>query len=347
MRIKNFKLVALMLLLVFSLTVVGCGGAKEEPKKDADKPKETVVLHMGATSSPEHSYYRAMEAYMKEIEEKSGGTLKVLREFGGVHGGERQMAEAVMRGDLDMMWTSDVGQSAAFPELGFTQLPYLFKDYDDVDARYRNGWMGEEMTNKLLAKGIRVLGIGENDFRGLSNSKKSIKSAADLKGMKIRVPEIPMYMNFFKELGALPTPMAITELATALQQKTVDGQDNGAIITWAYGLSQFQKYMTKTNHIYSASHLCISEKTWAKLSPEHQKILTEASKKAVAEQVKLNREDVKIFYQKMAEAGVEVTEASDQLKADMQAAAKKVWEDPKIEQTYGKDIMDRVRAEAK
>lgn len=324
------------MVLVFSFTVVGCGGGDTE----------VVTLHMGATSSPDHSYYRAAELMMQMVEENSNGTLKVLREFGGVHGGERQMAESLMRGDLDIMWTSDVGNSSAFPETGFTQLPYLFADYDDVDARYRNGWMGEVMADLLAEKGIRLLAIGENDYRGLTNSQRPIKSGADLNNLKIRVPEIPMYMEFFRELGALPTPMAITELATALQQRTVDGQDNGAIITWAYGMSQFQKYATKTNHIYSAMHLCVSEQTWQKLSPEHQRILTEAAQAAANLQVELNRADVEEFWTAMENQGVEVIEVTPQLAADMQAAAQKIWNDPKYEELFGKDIMNRIRSEA-
>ncbi|NPV91135.1 MAG: TRAP transporter substrate-binding protein [Firmicutes bacterium] len=340
-------IVALVMVLAFAASVAGCGGSgtnapKEEPKA-ADGP---IVLHMAATSSPDHSYFRAADIMIDMIDKGTGGKVKAVKEFGGVHGGERQTTEACMRGELDIQWCSDVGLTAAIPSVGFTQMPFLFKDYADVDKRYLNGWMGEVVAKRLEEKGMIVLAFGENDFRALTNSKKPITNKEDLKGMKLRVPEIPFYLDFFKELGTLPTPMAVTELPTALQQKTIDGQDNGAILTWAYGYWQFQKYFTKSNHIYSGMEICISKKTWDKLTPDQQKVVKEAAQAAAKKQVELNRSDVAQFWKNMSDKGVEVIDASPELKNAMQEAAKKVWENPKNSETYGKDIMDRIIKEA-
>lgn len=355
MKKKSFKVVALMMLLVFALVVVGGCGPKDSGDKTGDankKDDEVLTLHMGATSSAEHSYYRATDVFMKEVEEKSGGKIKALREYGGVHGGERQMTEACMRGELDIVITSDVGLGAVFPELGFTQLPFLFKNYEDVDKRYTGGtsgtpgWMGERVASVMEAKGIKVLAFGENDYRGLSNSKKAIKSGADLQGMKIRVPENPLYIAFFKNLGTLPTPMAVTELPTALQQKTIDGQDNGAILTWSYGYYQFQKYFTKTQHMYSGTEFIINKELWDGFTPEQQKIIGDAAKNMMKKQVELNRSDVESFYKNMEAKGVQVDELTPELEKFIQDAAQKVWNDPKFEEQFGKDVMDRIKKEA-
>lgn len=345
MKKQAKKLIALIMILAFAVAVVGCSGQKEEPKEGADKaPAEVITLHWGATSSPEHSYATVSDPFVKEVEEKTGGAIKISKEFGGVHGGERQMTESVMRGDLDMEMTSDVGLAALFPDLGFTQLPFLFKDYADVDKRYLNGWMSEVIEKRLAEKGIIVLGWGENDFRALTNSKHPIAKPADIQGLKIRVPEIPMYIALFKGLGALPTPMAVTELPTALQQKTIDGQDNGAILTWSYGYYQFQPYMTKLQHIYSGTTLIISQKSWDKLSADQQKVLQEAATKYCAAQVERNRADVAQFYKNMEGKGVQIIEPSPELIAKAQEVGKQIMQDPKNDELYGKDVMDKIRA---
>ena len=306
---------------------------------------EPVTLHVGGTVSPKHSWYKATELFGAEVEKASGGTLKVQIEMGGVHGGERQMVTEAMRGVLDMVWTSDIGVAAVIPSVGFVNLPYLFKDYKDVDARYLNGWMGKQIESECLKKGIVILAHGENDFRAVTNSKRPIKSGEDFKGLKLRVPEVPIYIAFYKGLGSLPTPMAITEVPTALQQKTVDGQDNGAIITYDFGFHQFQKYMTRANQIYSGSQLLISKKKFDSLTDAQKQIVMTAAKNAGIAQVKMNREMVEGYYKEMAASGVEVIAATPALSKDMAVVAEKVWTDPETVKSFGKDIIDRIVAE--
>ena len=306
---------------------------------------EPVTLHVGGTVSPKHSWYKATELFGAEVEKASGGTLKVQIEMGGVHGGERQMVTEAMRGVLDMVWTSDIGVAAVIPSVGFVNLPYLFKDYKDVDARYLNGWMGKQIEAECLKKGIVILAHGENDFRAVTNSKRPIKSGEDFKGLKLRVPEVPIYIAFYKGLGSLPTPMAITEVPTALQQKTVDGQDNGAIITYDFGFHQFQKYMTRANQIYSGSQLLISKKKFDSLTDAQKQIVMKAAKNAGIAQVKMNREMVEGYYKEMAASGVEVIDATPALAKDMAVVAEKVWTDPETVKSFGKETIDRIVAE--
>lgn len=305
-----------------------------------------VTIRVGTVVSPTHSYSAAVKTFEEEIESKTGGAVKVTYYGGGAMGGERQMVEAVVRGNLDMTWSSDIGLAAVYPELGFVNLPYLFEDYAAVDAVYRNGWIGEYIISYMDQKGVKVLAIGENDYRGLTNSKHPITRGEDFKGLKLRVPEVPMYIDFYKSLGVLPTPMSITELTTALQQKTVDGQDNGAIITYDLGIHQFQKYATRAQQIYSGMAMCLSEKTWRKLTPEQQQIVADAARKAADIQVRANRENVVKNYAAMAAAGTEVIDPTPELVADLKAVAARIWDDPKYEKAYTKPVMDRVKAEA-
>ena len=337
MESKMMKTLVLCFFLAFAVTMVGIG---------AGDAVANVTIRVAATVSPVHSWSVTAKTFKQEVEAKTNGAVKVVYHGGGAMGGERQMVEAVVRGDLDMTWTSDIGLAAVFPELGFVNLPYMFKDYAEADAKYRNGWIGQYVTKYMDGKGVKIIGIGENDYRGLTNSKRPITKGEDLKGLKLRVPEVPMYIDFYKTLGVLPTPMAVTELTTALQQKTVDGQDNGAIVTYDLGMHTFQKYATKANQIYSAMEMCLSKKTWDKLTPDQQKIVMDAAKKAADEQVRLNRENVSKSYAAMAKSGVQVIDATPQLVSDLKAAAVKIWNDPKWEKAYTKGVMDRIKKEA-
>lgn len=329
------------ILAVFSVFISGLGLGLENEAFCQE------VLHVGGTVSPEHSWYKATEQFKQDVESATNGRIQVQIEMGGVHGGERKMVTDVMRGVLDMIWTSDIGLAAVFPRLGFVNLPYLFESYEDVDKRYLNGWMGEILEKESAQKNVLILAHGENDFRAVTNSKKPLKSGNDFKGLKLRVPEVPIYISFYRNLGALPTPMAITEVPTALQQGTVDGQDNGAIITYDFGLHQFQKYMTRANQIYSGAQFLMNLDKFNKFSEADRKIIKEAAVKSAQYQVEINRNIVDEYYSRIEKSGVEVGHVSEQLAADMRVAARKVWESPETIKAFGKDVIDRIIAEAK
>ncbi|MGE5379710.1 MAG: TRAP transporter substrate-binding protein [Methylocystaceae bacterium] len=346
MKSKTLKAVALVLVMMFAVAIVGCGG-KKEPAASGDKAstEKQVTIHLGTTVSPDHSYSRAVAEMAKDVETKSNGSIKILYEGAGVHGGEADEVQALQRGELQMMVASDIAIASVIPELGFTQLPFLFKDQADVDARYRNGWMGQRMTEVCATKGIQVLGFGENDWRGLTSGTRELKKGADFKGMKLRVPTTPMYVDFYKKLGTLPTAMAITEVATALQQKTVDGQDNGAIMTYTNGLNEFQKYMYNTRHMYSGALFIVSKTFFDSLSDNQKQILTDAAKAAADKQYQYNHEDVSKFFEAMKAKGLQVEDPTPQLMADMKVQADAMMKDPQYDKLYGKDVMDKIRTE--
>ena len=133
---------------------------------------------------------------------------------------------------------------------------------------------GDMLRANLPSKGMRLLVYGENAFRNLSNNSKPITKLEDLKGMKMRVMESPIHIATFKALGANPTPVAFSELYTALQQGTVDGQDNGIALTYTAKIYEVQKYYTISGQCYAATGLVVSESWWKSLDPELQKSYT-------------------------------------------------------------------------
>lgn len=319
------------------------GGGDDGGAASAEGEFEPMTIRMGSTATHEHSYSRAAEAMIERVDERTGGAIEFDLAFSSVLGSERDMTEQVQRGELDVGWISDIGMSSVIPEIGFVTLPYLFPSYEEVDEHYFNGFLGEEVTSRLEERGIRRLGWLENDYRALTNSVRPVESVADLDGMSLRVPEMPMMEDLFDELGASPTPIAVPELLTALQQGTVDGQDNGIILTWSFGFHEAQEYYTDTRHIYSAGAVVAAEETWQSWPENVQQLLEEEFARAGEEAREMNRSDVEQFEQELVDAGLEFTSLDDEARDEFVAVGQSIWSD--YEDEYGADLMTRIQDE--
>jgi tripartite ATP-independent transporter DctP family solute receptor len=334
------KLLVIALSMIMVLSLAACGGDGE------NEGNEAVVIHFGSTVSTTHDWYVCAQTFKETVEEQSNGEIEVVLDFGGVHGSDKEHVEAVAAGTLDMSIDSTVGTDAVVTELGFLNLPYLMTSFEEVDELFFNGWMGEKATELCAAKGVKVLGWTDCDFRWMTNSEKPITSAADLKGMKLRVPEAPIYISFFTNLGCTPTPIAFTDLPSALQQKVVAGQDNGPILTYTANLYQFQPYMTMTNHAYAPAGVYFNPDKFDSLTAEQQTILQDAAT-AYCEDVKQSvRNSTQEIIEKMEAEGVTIIETTDTLDAEMRAAAEKVWQDEDITQYYDQEAVARILEEA-
>ena len=340
-KMKKVLSVVLSVVMIFTMcfALSGCGG-------DNGGDAETVVLHFGSTQGTTHAWYEKALEFKDAVEEATNGSVEVQLDFGGVWGSDKDHAEAVQSGALDMYIGSTVGADAVVNEIGFVNLPYLVTTYDDVDNLIYNGWIGETITKDMENAGFKMLGMTDCDFRWISNSKRTIESAADIKGLKMRVPETPMFLKFFENLGAIPTSMAFTEVPSALQQKTIDGQDNGPFLSYTNGLNQFNKYWVKSNHSFAAAVVVINPAKWDTLSAEQQEAV-QAAATTYCDDVKVAiREDVDEMTQKMIDDGCEVIEPTEQLQKDMEEAAKKVWADDEATKTFDQEAVARIRQEA-
>ena len=210
-----------------------------------------------------HAWYKEAKTLCKTVEDKTDGKVKITMEFGGVDGSDTDIAQGVQNGTIDMYIGSTVGFNTVVTECDWVNLPYFMNTYDKVDELMYNkdSWAYKLLKSEAEDNGFTWLGITDCDFRWLSTNKK-INSLDDLSKLKIRVPESPMFLNFFTALGASPTAMAITEVPSALQQKTIDGQDNGPIISYNNGFQQFNKYWCKTNHSFAPAVVVINPNSW-------------------------------------------------------------------------------------
>lgn len=243
-----------------------------------------TTLKMNITV-PQNSHYGvAVDAFAKEIEQRTGGRYKIQNFYSGALGAERESIEAVQLGTLDMVLTSTGPVPNFVPEVAILDIPFLFRDYAHA-RRVLDGPIGQEMLAKFESKGLKALAWGENGFRHMTNSKHAVQGPADLKGLKLRTMENPIHIQAYKGFGIIPTPMAITEVFTALQQGTVDGQENPLSVIQSQKFDQVQKYLTLTGHVYSPAVILMSKAQFDKLSaPDKQNFLD-----AAMEAVKANR----------------------------------------------------------
>ncbi len=217
-----------------------------------------TTLKMNISISQNSHYGVAVDAFAREVEARTDGRYKIQNFYSGALGAERESIEALQLGTLDLTMTSTGPVPNFVPEVAILDIPFLMRDYPHARA-VLDGPIGQEMLTKFPAKGIVALAWGENGFRHMTNSKRPVNGPDDLKGLKMRTMENPVHIQAYKQFGIIPTPMAFTEVFTALQQGTVDGQENPLSVISAAKFDQVQKYMTLTGHVYSPALILMSK----------------------------------------------------------------------------------------
>ncbi len=269
-----------------------------------------VEFKFAHSGSLEHQYQIGAEQFKKLVEEKSGGEMKVTIFPQAQLGGERDLAEGVRMGTIEMSSVAAGNMAGFVPELQVFGVPFLFQTREQVYA-VLDGPVGKDLADIMLGKGFVNLSIWEVGFRNITNNTRPVKTPEDMKGLKIRVQESKIWIEFMKRLGAIATPIPFGELNTALQQKVVDGQENPVATIYSMKFYEVQKYLSLTGHTYEPALVVANPKWFNGLDPKHQAILKEAAMEAAAFQrqklADLDRERFDVI----RKAGVEVEENPD------------------------------------
>lgn len=298
---------------------------------------QTVMRISISTSGDSHQKV-AIDTFAREVEQRTSGRYKIQTFYASALGGEREATEAVQLGTQELTWTSSGPIPNFVPEVKILDVPFLFRDYAHARA-VLDGPIGQELLAKFDAKGIKALAWGENGFRHMTNNKRAINLPDDMKGLKMRTMENPVHIQAYKGFGIIPTPMAFGEVFTALQQGTVDGQENPLSVIVANKFDQVQKYLSLTGHVYSPGVFLMNKALFDKLPEADKKIFLESAKVAA----KANRErvdrDEKTAVTDLRGKGMQVVDQLD--KAKFQAALAPVFAD--FEKQFGKDALDRIK----
>lgn len=282
------------------------------------------------------------QRFAEIVDEKSGGKLEVKLYPGGVLGGEAVVASSMQGGTIEMSMMGPGLLTGMDADFGVFDTPFLFDDFKEVDA-VLDGPVGKKLLDKLPQKGLIGLSYWDHGFRILTNSRREVSKLEDIEGLKIRVQQIPVFIEMFNALGANALPMPFTELYTALETGTVDGQENPFISVEASSFYEVQEYASNTRHAYSPLLVLASKKFWDQLSNDERGILLDAANETKPYQRETSRAMDAKAVETLKENGMTVTDVAPEERARMRDKLKPVIE--KHQQTINQALVQELRSE--
>ena len=271
---------------------------------------QAETLRFASEAPRSDTQFAAGEKFNELLKAKTGGALDVKVFADSSLGAFQAAISGVRGGTIDIAVSGSANFSGLVPQLGIFDIPFMFKDSAHA-YRVLDGKVGQEMLDKLGEFGMKGLAYWDNGWRELTNNKHPVKTPADVKGLKVRTTGSPAHIEAFKLLGANPVPMPLAELYTALEMKTVDAQEHPLGVLWSAKLYEVQKYLTLTNHCYSALIVVMNKAKYDALPPAQQKALVEAAREAGAYQRKLNNDNMMKIVGDVKKAGMQVVESID------------------------------------
>lgn len=263
--------------------------------------------------------------FAEVVGKKSAGKLKVKVYGDGTLGGEQQMISSLQGGTVEATIVLPAALSGQVKNFVVLDLPFVFESEQQA-ARVLDGAVGKRLMSYLPEKNLVGLGFMELGFRHYTNSKHPITKVEDFAGLKLRSFQNPVFIDLTYSLGATPLPLSFTELYTALENKTVDGQENSYATIESAKMNEVQKYLSPTRHVYAAQLILIGRKFWDRLSADEQKILQDAAQEAIQAQRLAARSLESKARESLQKKGLQFSEISPQEMARLRERVKPVVE---------------------
>jgi TRAP-type transport system periplasmic protein len=321
-RILGIAVLATFIFLTFSWTL--------------SPAAQTFNLKLGHAVAPEHPYHLGALKFAELVAKKTGNRVKIDVYPSTQLGNERDMVEGLQLGTIDLVVTSTGPLGGFVPQMFVVDLPFLFRDREHA-YKVLDGPIGRELLDAFSAKGIKGLAFWENGFRHITNNVRPIEKPEDLKGIKLRTMENKVHLASFRAFGASPTPMAWSEVYTALQQKTIDGQENPVAIVFHQKIYEVQKYLALTGHFYSPTPILMSLKVFNGLPQDIQKIMLDTALECATYERNLLRDSEAKQLAEVKAKGLLVTTPN---KKPFQEAAASVYKEYRDQ--FGKEMIDKI-----
>ncbi|WNS77733.1 TRAP transporter substrate-binding protein [Domibacillus sp. DTU_2020_1001157_1_SI_ALB_TIR_016] len=319
----------------------GGGNATKTGSASTEGIQERTIK-AGIGNSEKHPQGQGMVKFKELVEEKSGGKMKVQNFFDATLGDDQKMTEALQAGMQEVTVPSTSPLVGTIKEFGIYDFPFVFNNEEEAYA-VLDGAVGQKLLDKLPEHDLVGLGYWENGFRNLTNSKHPVETAADFKGLKIRTMQNEVHLDAFSKLGANPSPMAFSEVFTALETGTVDGQENPLATIQTQKYYEVQDYLSITKHVYTPFVFLVSKKFWDGLSEEEQKIMSEAAQEAGKYQRELNQKENEKALKTLKEEGMKINEVTPEEMEKMKEIIQPVTDE--YAQKFGADLVDEMMAE--
>lgn len=342
-------LVMVMILAAFSgcspkPAEVAAPAAPADPAATTSAPAaaadEKFVIKLAHVEPEDRSTHEACVEFKDYVEKESNGSVTVEIYPNGQLGGDRQMIESVALNTIQMTIPATSVLTTYSPKFGILDMPFVWNDENAAFAGL-DGEVGQTLDAFLPAVGLKNLGYGYNGARHISNNVKPINEPSDLKGIKMRVMESPVFIDLFNTLGANATPMSFGEVFTGLQQGTVDAQENSASLVYSMKFNEVQKYYSTTGHVQGILAFIINDDFFNGLSANQQKIVQEGARTYLVEgQRQKEVDDTAKFMKMLADGGMIINEVSPENHAKFVETLKPMY--VKYSEKIGQDMFDMV-----
>ena len=311
---KGIFMTIISLVLIFSL--VACNSSKPSDTNAGGEEVDSgskVSMTLSIPDPESSSIGQAASEFAKRVNEESNGSIEMkVYANGSLYGGDPAAAvKQLGAGSLDALILSTSLYANFIPEFNVISIPYLYDDTDQF-VEYLNSDLGDELLASLDELGIKGTGLWTRSFRQITNSKKAINEPADLKGVKLRVPNNPLWVEYFKATGAVPTPMAFGEVYNALQLSTIDGQENPVDVPMSSKFYEVQDYLTMSNHMADGWIVGFNQEKFNKLSSEQQELLIQISKEMQEWKLDYDNEQDEQIIEQLVDEGMEMNTISEE-----------------------------------
>ena len=355
---KGSRLIALLMSAALMLSLAACGdkgnnggtsgqgsnGGASIGASNSDEmlgsASATVRFKVGTTTAPDGHYVQGLQEMQKLLEEYSNGEMTLDIYPNSALGGESDMMDSVSMGTQEMCLVSTgpiPSFSSATSNWSVLDLPYLFKNAEQA-YEVLDGEVGQKLLAELDGTGIKALGFWENGFRDLTNNTKEIATPADLAGMKIRTMENNVHMATYRTLGAMPSALPWGEIFSALQQKTVDGQENPLAIILTAKVYEVQKYISMIDLFYSPCVLMVNEDIYNGLTDEQRDAFDRAAEGGKEAERRISQELASTARASMEAEGVVFTDVDQSVWVE---ATKSVYDDASL--GIDQDLLAEIR----
>ncbi|MFS0823120.1 DctP family TRAP transporter solute-binding subunit [Bacillus sp. 1P02SD] len=332
---KRKQLLLTMILAMLLIISTACG--KSSSSGGAKGEDDVTVLKIASASPSSDLIPKTLLEFADAVEKETDGKVKVEVHADGVLGSEHQTIEQVRSGAIEMQLALAIAIFEVYDSgLAIDELPFAFPTRESAYAAV-DGKVGDLLKKGAEKQGFKVLAFWENGYRHFTNNVRPIETVKDLEGIKFRIAESDMRIETFKNLNASATPIALPELYTALQQGTVDGQENPVSLIYNFKFHEVQDYLSLSGHIWNGAPMVMNLDVWNSLKPEYQEIIEKNAIKFQDIQREKNQQLEKDLLKKLEEEGMKINEVD---KKEFQEAVQPVWDNAK--DRFGEEMLNAI-----
>ncbi|MDO4973392.1 MAG: TRAP transporter substrate-binding protein [Eubacteriales bacterium] len=313
---KKLFAIVLALTMVFALCSVA----------SADFDSATYLLNLPTAENDQDAFYSLAKHFADNVSEMTDGAVTIEIHANAQLGSGADAVMGVEMGTIDFNVDSTNTLVGEYSKLSFCDLPYMFDNVDQIMAFCASEHMAQMQEEVAEQLGVRILCFGDGGFRAVWSTKGAIHSIDDFKGLKIRVPDVKIYVDTFNAIGANATPMAGSEVFTAIQQGAIDAAEFPVAVGISMGYMEAVSHVTMDKHFYNLIGIQMAESTWEKMSPELQEVITAAAQKAQEEQIEAMAAVADSLVEKLEENGIVYTAEDDVDLTAVREACQPVYE---------------------